>query len=87
MAPVTENPSPGPVFEAIADAMTVLREHAGNETEADPREARNELREAHMRRKIAKAAKQLPGKIAVVPTTSGPSDWERYWYATPSSPP
>lgn len=57
---VEENPNPGPVFDAIADAMTALRE---NEGELTPREA---AREAHMRLEISKAQKSAIGPIAVV---------------------
>lgn len=57
---VEENPAPGPVFAAIADAMTALREAA-----AAP-EGREAAREAHMRLEIAKAAKEIDGPIAVV---------------------
>ncbi len=56
---IEENPDPGAVFDAIADAMTALREgHMPN-----PREA---LREAHMRRAIAKAGKEADGAVAVI---------------------
>ena len=57
---IEENPAPGPVFEAVADAMSTLREHAG---ELPEREA---AREAHMRLEIGKSLKQAEGPIAVV---------------------
>ena len=57
---IEENPEPSPVFGAIAEAMTALREAApvpkGHEA----------AREAHMRLAIAKAAKESDGPIAVV---------------------
>lgn len=56
---IEENPAPGEVFDAIADAMTTLREgHV-----PDTREA---LREAHMRRAIARAARDADGPVAVI---------------------
>lgn len=57
---VEENPAPGPIFAAIADAMAALREVAA------PPEGREAAREAHMRLEIAKAAKDTEGVIAVV---------------------
>jgi uncharacterized protein DUF5682 len=57
---IEENPASGPVFAAIADAMTALR------AEAKPLSAREAAREAHMRIEIAKAAKECDGAIAVV---------------------
>ncbi|WP_422375412.1 DUF5682 family protein [Roseibium sp.] len=57
---IEENPAPGPVFEAVADAMSTLREHAG---ELPEREA---AREAHMRLEIGKSLKQADGPVAVV---------------------
>lgn len=57
---VEENPAPGPIFAAIADAMSALREAA-----AAP-EGREAAREAQMRLEIAKAAKETEGAIAVV---------------------
>ena len=57
---VEENPNPGPVFGAIEEAMTALRE---NEAPLSPREA---AREAHMRLEISKAAKDVSGPVAVV---------------------
>ncbi|MGA7810139.1 DUF5682 family protein, partial [Bradyrhizobium sp.] len=55
---IEENPEPGEVFAAIADAMTALREAAAAGREA--------AREAHMRLEIARAAKETDGAIAVV---------------------
>jgi hypothetical protein len=57
---IEENPSPGPVFAAVADAMTALRAHAA------PPSADEAAREAHMRIEIAKAAKDADGPVAVV---------------------
>ncbi|MEM7721981.1 MAG: DUF5682 family protein [Pseudomonadota bacterium] len=57
---IEENPDPGPIFAAVADAMTALRE--GEET-LPQREA---AREAHMRLEIAKSVKIAEGAIAVV---------------------
>ena len=57
---IEENPQPEPVFEAVADAMTALREVA-----AAPDE-RELAREAHMRLGINKAAKSASGPVAVV---------------------
>jgi Family of unknown function (DUF5682) len=57
---IEENPAPGPVFAAIADAMSALRENAAA---AEGREA---MREAHMRLEIAKAAKETEGALAIV---------------------
>jgi hypothetical protein len=57
---VEENPQPGPIFAAIADAMSALREAAA------PPEGFEAAREAHMRLEIAKAAKETEGAIAVV---------------------
>ena len=57
---IEENPDPGPVFTAVADAMAALRE---NEGALDKIEA---AREAHMRLEIAKSAKVADGPIAVV---------------------
>lgn len=58
---VEENPEPGPLFAAIASAMTALRgtSPAGLST----REAR---REAHMRLAIDHACKEVNGSIAVI---------------------
>lgn len=57
---IEENPAPGPVFAAVADAMAALR----SETAQLP--AREAAREAHMRLEIAKAAKESTGPVAVV---------------------
>ncbi len=57
---IEENPAPGPVFEAVSDAMTALRAQAGSLP------AREAAREAHMRLEIAHSAKQTDGRIAVV---------------------
>lgn len=57
---IEENPDPGPVFSAVADAMTALRE---NEPPLSHFEA---AREAHMRLEIAKSAKAADGPVAVV---------------------
>jgi hypothetical protein len=57
---IEENPSSGPVFAAVADAMTALRDAAGTIS------AREAAREAHMRIEIAKAAKDGDGPVAVV---------------------
>ena len=57
---VEENPEPGPIFAAIADAMAALREAAA------PAEGHEAAREAHMRLEIAKAAKETDGAVAVV---------------------
>lgn len=57
---IEENPSSGPVFAAVADAMSALRAEAG------PLSAREAAREAHMRIEIARAAKESDGPVAVV---------------------
>ena len=57
---IEETPSSGPVFDAVADAMTALRSEAG----AIP--AREAAREAHMRIEIARAAKESEGPVAVI---------------------
>ena len=57
---IEENPEPGPIFAAVADAMGALR---GESTPAEPYEA---AREAHMRLEIAKARKEASGPVAVV---------------------
>ncbi len=57
---IEQNPQPGPIFAAVADAMTALREA---ETRLPRREA---LREAHMRLEIAAAVKTFDGPLAVV---------------------
>jgi hypothetical protein len=58
---IEENGAAGPIFAAVTDAMTALRNEAQT---LSPREA---AREAHMRLEIAKAVKDMPsGQIAVV---------------------
>lgn len=57
---IEENHGDGPVFEAVADAMTVLR------GEVRPAGGREAAREAHMRLEIAKAVKETDHPIAVV---------------------
>ncbi|PDT85123.1 hypothetical protein CO669_31690 [Bradyrhizobium sp. Y36] len=57
---IEENPATGPIFTAVADAMTALR---ADEKSPSAREA---AREAHMRIEIAKVAKECDGAIAVV---------------------
>lgn len=57
---IEENPHPGPVFAAVADAMATLRAEAG----ALP--AEEAAREAHMRLEIARAVKETDGPVAVV---------------------
>lgn len=57
---IEQNPRPGPIFAAIADAMTTLRDGEGA---LAPFEAK---REAHMRLEIAAARKEFDGPIAVV---------------------
>jgi hypothetical protein len=57
---IEENPASGPVFAAVADAMTALR------AESAPPSTREAAREAHMRIEIAKTAKESEGAVAVV---------------------
>lgn len=57
---IEQNPQPGPIFSAIADAMTTLREGEGPIAEFEAK------REAHMRLEIAAARKEFDGAIAVV---------------------
>lgn len=58
---IEQNPAPGPIFEAVAEAMAALRAAA---PPPDPHEA---AREAHMRLAIAEAVKAAEGKpVAVV---------------------
>ena len=57
---IEENPATGPVFAAVADAMTALR------ADEKPLSVREAAREAHMRIEIAKAAKECDGTIAIV---------------------
>jgi Family of unknown function (DUF5682) len=57
---IEENPAPGPVFAAVADAMRALR------SDLAPPKAEEAAREAHMRLEIAKSRKKNEGSIAVV---------------------
>lgn len=57
---IEENPEPGPIFAAVADAMRVLRE------DLPPPRNEDAAREAHMRLEIAKSRKQSAGPVAVV---------------------
>ena len=57
---IEENPDPGPIFAAVADAMSALR---GEGERLSTREA---AREAHMRLEIGRAAKECDGPVAVV---------------------
>lgn len=57
---IEENPAPGPIFAAVADAMAALRDHA------PPPEGIEAAREAHMRLEIGKVQKENDGPIAVV---------------------
>jgi len=57
---IEENREPAPVFAAIAEAMTALREAS------PPAEGRAAKREAHMRVEIAKAANETDEPVAVV---------------------
>ncbi|MDR2113073.1 MAG: DUF5682 family protein [Candidatus Accumulibacter sp.] len=57
---IEQNPAPGPVFGAIAEAMAALREELAALPEFEAR------REAHMRLAIADARARLDGPIAVV---------------------
>ncbi|MER9936392.1 DUF5682 family protein [Mesorhizobium sp. M0088] len=57
---IEQNPQPGPIFAAIADAMTTLRDGEG------PLAAFEAKREAHMRLEIAAARKEFDGPIAIV---------------------
>ncbi|MEM6973795.1 MAG: DUF5682 family protein [Pseudomonadota bacterium] len=57
---IEQNPAPGPVFDAVAEAMTTLR------AETSPPEGLEAAREAHMRREIAAARKRAEGSVAVV---------------------
>ncbi len=57
---IEQNPEPGPIFAAVADAMAALRD---GEPGLPLREAR---REAHMRIEVAAALKDFDGPIAVV---------------------
>lgn len=75
---IEENPAPGPVFAAVADAMAALRETAS------PPRTREATREAHMRVEIDRAARGTEGPVAVVcgawhvpALTTGPSPSDR----------
>jgi len=57
---IEENPQPGPVFAAVADAMTALRAETARPAHFEA------AREAHMRLAIAKARKDTEGTVAVV---------------------
>jgi len=57
---VEENPAPGPVFDAITDAMVALREDEGELTH------REAAREAHMRLEVKKSEKSATGPVAVI---------------------
>lgn len=57
---IEENPETGPVFPAIAEAMTALREEA---PDVEKKEAQ---REAWMRIRVREAAKDAEGPVAVV---------------------
>ena len=57
---IEENPNPGPIFAAVDDAMSALRE------DAKPAAGFEAAREAHMRLAIANTAKEAEGPIAVV---------------------
>jgi hypothetical protein len=57
---IEQNPAPGPIFAAVADAMTALRD---GEPDVAGVEAR---REAHMRQRIAEARQEFDGPIAIV---------------------
>lgn len=57
---IEENPEPGPVFAAIADAMTALREVAR------PVAGIEAAREAHMRLEIARVSRETDGAVAIV---------------------
>jgi len=57
---IEENPEPGPVFAAVADAMAALRENVVAPTGFEA------AREAHMRLEITRSLKAKEGPIAVV---------------------
>lgn len=57
---IEENPEPGPVFAAVADAMHAVR------AETAPPEPFEAAREAHMRLEIARIRKDATGPVAVV---------------------
>ncbi|MDR1935725.1 MAG: DUF5682 family protein [Candidatus Accumulibacter sp.] len=57
---IEQNPAPGPIFSAIADAMNALRADLAHLPEFEAK------REAHMRLAIAAARKRHEGPLAVV---------------------
>ncbi len=57
---IEENPAPGQVFAAVANAMAAVRAEAGALS------AREAAREAHMRIEITHAARESDGPVAVV---------------------
>jgi hypothetical protein len=57
---IEENPEPGPIFTAVADAMRALRDGVS------PPKEEEAAREAHMRIEISKSSKTSSGPIAVV---------------------
>ena len=57
---IEENPVSAPIFAAISEAMTALREAS------PPPHGQEAIREAHMRLEIAGAAKEADGSVAVV---------------------
>jgi len=57
---IEENPAPGQIFAAVADAMTTLRAESG------PPSGREAAREAHMRIEIERAASESDRPVAVV---------------------
>ena len=57
---IEENPAPGPIFAAVADAMSALR------ASAPQPQGREAAREAHMRLAISEALKNAGGPVAVV---------------------
>jgi hypothetical protein len=57
---IEQNPASGPVFAAVADAMTALR------AETEHLSTREAAREAHMRLEIARAVKEAEGPVAVI---------------------
>lgn len=57
---IEQNPAPGPIFAAVADAMAALREGEKNLPAFELK------REAHMRLAVAEAEKAFDGPLAVV---------------------
>lgn len=57
---IEENPAPGPIFAAVADAMRALRK------DVPPPKDEEAAREAQMRLEISKSRKRADGPIAVV---------------------